>query len=165
MAAHFFAGLVFCQLNFLNQLTRRSDKTRTGEKGEVGMGGWRQGGAPQVCMDPQPQEFISEVPPPGPHKKGLCLLNAPSVGACAMGQSRQHLCLIARSSAVSPGRSNGSVGWGGMRVQGGVSVVPVCEGKVMSLMGYRRLRAGKLLSPLEPFQARQSEAYRGLYEQ
>lgn len=39
VAAHFFAELVFCRLNFLNLLTRRSDMTRTCAKGGVGVWG------------------------------------------------------------------------------------------------------------------------------
>lgn len=66
MAAHFFAGLVFCQLNFLNQLTGRSDETGAGAKGGVGMGGWGQGRARWTRGDLQPQESSSEAPLPQP---------------------------------------------------------------------------------------------------
>lgn len=49
-------------------------------------------------------------PSPAPYKKVLCPLSAPQRGgspASAVGQSQQHLCIFARGSAVSPGKSGG----------------------------------------------------------
>ena len=90
-----------------------------------------------------------------PCKKELCLLDAPQRGgspASAVGQSRQHLCVLVRGSAVNPGKSGRSVGWG--REEWGDKGSDF-EEKVMSLVAHCRLRARKLLSPVSPFCVRQ----------
>jgi len=82
VAACFFAGLVFRQLNFLNQLTRRSGETRAGAKGGLGTeagDGAEHPGLVQTCSLKSPATRRLQ-PSLAPRKKVLCLLGAPCGG-------------------------------------------------------------------------------------
>lgn len=86
---------------------RRDQDWHKGRSGNERLG--TEQSPPWTCMDPQPQESGKKAPPPQPGtpQGALPCLMLPSMEA-----HQQHLCVLARGSAVSPGKSGRLVGWG-----------------------------------------------------